>query len=305
MIEPDEILSKLKRGSLPTEQEIKELCVKAQEILDPLENVANLECPITVCGDIHGQFEDLLEIFEVGGEVPITNYIFLGDFVDRGYNSIETFIFLLTLKIKYPNRITLLRGNHESRQITQVYGFYEECQRKYGSTNVWRMCTDIFDLFQLAAVIENKVFCVHGGLSPNVNLIDDIRKLDRKQEVPKNGPMTDLLWSDPDDEVKTFKPSPRGAGFLFNENIAKKFNHENNIELIARAHQLIKEGYKFMFDNGLVTVWSCPNYCYMCGNDASVMEFDENMNRDFKIFEACPTEFRNQPQKKPVPEYFL
>ena len=189
------------------------------------------------------------------GEVPDTNYIFLGDYVDRGYNSVETFIFLLTLKIKYPNRITLLRGNHESRQITQAYGFYEECQRKYGSVNVWRMCTDIFDLFQLSAVIENKIFCVHGGLSPNIETIDDIRKIDRKQEVPRDGPMSDILWSDPDPKIETFGgDSPRGAGFLFGEEIVKKFNHNNNIELIARAHQLIQEGYH-MFNDGLVTVW--------------------------------------------------
>ena len=122
-----------------------------QDILDKLDKVATLTCPITVRVDIHGQFDDLLEIFDVGGEVPETNFIFIGDFVDRGYNSVETFIYLLTLKIKYPERITLLSGNHESRQITQAFGFYEECQRKYGSINVWRMCTDIFDLFQLAS----------------------------------------------------------------------------------------------------------------------------------------------------------
>ena len=243
MVDVDNILEKLRRVELPTEQEIKGLCDKAREILDKLDNVAELKCPITVCGDIHGQFDDLLEIFDVGGEVPETNYIFLGDFVDRGYNSVETFIFLLTLKIKYPDRITLLRGNHESRQITQAYGFYEECQRKYGSVNVWRMCTDVFDLFQLAALIEDKVFCVHGGLSPSVNVIDDIRKLDRKQEVPRDGPMSDILWSDPDNDVKTFGFSPRGAGFLFGEDDVKKFNHENNIDLIARAHQLIQYYY--------------------------------------------------------------
>ena len=284
MVDVDAIIEKLRKFKLPTEQEIKGLCDKAREILDTLDNVAQLDCPITVCGDIHGQFEDLLEIFDVGGEVPETNYIFLGDFVDRGYNSVETFIFLLTLKIKYPNRITLLRGNHESRQITQAYGFYEECQRKYGSVNVWRMCTDIFDLFQLAAVIENKVFCVHGGLSPHVSLIDDIRKLDRK---------------------KTYGYSPRGAGYLFGEEDVAKFNRDNNIDLIARAHQLIQEGYQFLFNDRLVTVWSAPNYCYRCGNDASIMEFDEHMNRGFKIFEACPENVRNQPDKKPAPEYFL
>ena len=130
MVDVDVILEKLRKFNLPTEQEIKSLCDKAREILDTLDNVAQLECPITVCGDIHGQFEDLLEIFDVGGEVPETNYIFLGDFVDRGYNSVETFIFLLTLKIKYPHRITFLRGSYESPQISQIYSFYDECRRK-------------------------------------------------------------------------------------------------------------------------------------------------------------------------------
>ena len=305
MAEPDEILEKLRRYELPTELEIKSLCDKAREILDKADNIAMVSSPITVCGDIHGQFEDLLEIFDVGGEVPDTNYIFLGDFVDRGNNSIETFLFLLTLKVKYPNRITLLRGNHESRQITQAYGFYEECSRRYGTVNVWKLCTDIFDYFQLSAVIEGKIFCVHGGLSPNVITIDDIRKLDRKQEVPRDGAMSDILWSDPDLEVKHFQMSPRGAGFLFGEEEVKKFNQANNIELIARAHQLIQEGYQFMFENGLVTVWSAPNYCYRCGNDASVMEFDEHMNRSIKIFEAAPEEVRRQQERKPVLDYFL
>ena len=304
MVDVDVILSKLRKGTLPTEQEIKSICDTARDLLDRLENVAILSCPITVCGDIHGQFDDLLEIFDVGGEVPETNYIFLGDFVDRGYNSVETFIFLLTLKVKYPNRITLLRGNHESRQITQAYGFYEECQRKYGSVNVWRMCTDIFDLFQLAAVIENKVFCVHGGLSPSVNTIDDIRGIDRKQEVPRDGPMSDILWSDPDNDVKSFGFSPRGAGFLFGEEDVKKFNNVNNIELIARAHQLIQEGYQFMFDDGLVTVWSAPNYCYRCGNKASILKLGPKLERTFSMVEVNEKSDK-APQPKTLVPYFL
>ena len=115
-----------------------------------------------------------MELFKVGGEVPDTNYLFLGDFVDRGFNSVESFLLLLALKVRYPERITLIRGNHESRQITQVYGFYDECLRKYGSLNVWRYCTEMFDLLSLAALIEDRIFCVHGGLSPAVNTIDDV-----------------------------------------------------------------------------------------------------------------------------------
>lgn len=121
------------------------------------------------------------------------------DFVDRGFYSVETFLLLLALKVRYPDRITLIRGNHESRQITQVYGFYDECVRKYGSITVWRYCTEIFDYLSLSALIDGKIFCVHGGLSPSIQTLDQIRLIDRKQEVPHDGPMCDLLWSDPED----------------------------------------------------------------------------------------------------------
>ena len=133
-----------------------------------------VDAPVTICGDIHGQFYDLMELFRIGGGCPQVNYLFLGDFVDRGYNSIETILFLMCLKVRYPDRITLLRGNHECRQITQVYGFYDECLKKYGSINVWRYCTDVFDYMSLAVVIEGSIFCVHGGLSPGINNIDDV-----------------------------------------------------------------------------------------------------------------------------------
>ena len=183
---------------------MKELCDKAKEVLIKENNVIQLESPVTVCGDIHGQFDDLMELFRTGGFVPETNYVFMGDFVDRGKNSVETFFLLLALKCRYPDRIALIRGNHESRQITQVYGFYDECFRKYGTINVWRLCTDVFDYIPLAALIDNKIFCVHAGLSPVVNNIDDLYSIDRKQEVPHDGPMSDILWSDPDPEVVGF-----------------------------------------------------------------------------------------------------
>lgn len=176
----------------------------------------------------------------MGGECPDTNYVFLGDFVDRGYYSVETFLLLLALKVRYPDRITLIRGNHESRQITQVYGFYDECLRKYGSVNVWRYCTDVFDYLSLSAIIEDRIFCVHGGLSPAVNTLDQIRTIDRKIEVPHEGPMCDLMWSDPED-IEGWGLSPRGAGYLFGNDVVSKFNHTNSLTLIARAHQLVME----------------------------------------------------------------
>lgn len=239
--------------------------------------------PVTICGDIHGQFHDLIELFRIGGNSPDTNYLFMGDYVDRGYYSVETVTLLVALKVRYPERITILRGNHESRQITQVYGFYDECLRKYGNANIWKYFTDLFDFLPLTALVENKVasnlikiFCLHGGLSPSIDTLDNIRKLDRFQEVPHEGPMCDLLWSDPDERMG-WGISPRGAGYTFGQDVSEAFNRANGLNLIARAHQLVMEGYNWSQDQNVVTIFSAPNYCYRCGNQAAILEVDEHM----------------------------
>ena len=227
--------------------------------------------PVTICGDIHGQFYDLIELFKIGGDLPETNYLFMGDYVDRGYFSLETVSLLLLLKVRYPERITILRGNHESRQITQVYGFYDECLRKYGNAKVWNAFTDLFDFLPMTALVEGKIFCLHGGLSPSVVTLDQARALERMQEVPHEGPMCDLVWSDPDDR-SGWGISPRGAGFTFGADITEQFNHTNGLDLVARAHQLVMEGYQWGHNKGVVTIFSAPNYCYRCGNQAAIME---------------------------------
>jgi serine/threonine-protein phosphatase 2A catalytic subunit len=153
---------------------------------------------------------------------------------------VETVTLLIALKVRYKDRITILRGNHESRQITQVYGFYDECCRKYGNSNVWKCLTELFDYLPLTAVVENQFFCLHGGLSPSIETLDNIRALKRFQEVPHEGPMCDLLWSDPDDRAG-WGMNPRGAGYTFGQDIAEQFNHTNNLKMIARAHQLMME----------------------------------------------------------------
>ncbi|KVH99173.1 Metallophosphoesterase domain-containing protein [Cynara cardunculus var. scolymus] len=241
MSDLDRQIEQLKNCEPLKESEVKALCLKAMEILVEESNVQRVDAPVTICGDIHGQFYDMKELFKVGGDCPKTNYLFLGDFVDRGFYSVETFLLLLALK---------------------VYGFYDECLRKYGSVNVWRYCTDIFDYLSLSALIENKIFSVHGGLSPNINTLDQIRTIDRKQEVPHDGAMCDLLWSDPEDIVEGWGLSPRGAGFLFGGSVVTSFNHTNNIDYICRAHQ--------------------------CGNVAAILELDENLNKQFRVFKAAP-----------------
>ncbi|KAK9708648.1 sporulation-induced protein [Basidiobolus ranarum] len=308
MSSPEQWLDTIFQCQHLSEPDMKKLCEMVKELLLEESNVQPVHSPVTVCGDIHGQFYDLKELFRVGGEIPKTNYIFMGDFVDRGYYSLETFTLLMVLKACYPNKITLLRGNHESRQITQVYGFYDECQTKYGNANVWKYCCQVFDYLTIAAVIDGSILCVHGGLSPDVRTLDQIRTIQRCQEIPHEGSFCDLMWSDPE-EIDGWAVSPRGAGWLFGGRVTSEFNHVNGLDLIARAHQLVQEGYKFMFpDENLVTVWSAPNYCYRCGNVASIMQVKENSTIDessFKIFEAVPDQERNAPARSGATPYFL
>ncbi|KAI9139631.1 Metallo-dependent phosphatase-like protein [Paraphysoderma sedebokerense] len=307
MAGPDEWLETVRKCQYLPEPDIKRLCEMVKDILMEESNIQPVQSPVTICGDIHGQFYDLLELFRVGGELPNTRYIFMGDFVDRGYYSLETLTMLLVLKARYPDKITLLRGNHESRQITQVYGFFDECQNKYGNANVWKYCCQVFDYLALGAIIDGRVLCVHGGLSPDVRTLDSIRTIHRCLEIPHEGAFCDLMWSDPDD-IDTWAVSPRGAGWLFGSKVTTEFNHVNGLLLIARAHQLVQEGYKYMFpDENLVTVWSAPNYCYRCGNVASIMTVPESLEITddcFKIFHAVPEERREVPNRVPG-QYFL
>lgn len=296
-------LAKLSRGTPLSESEVKALCDKARECLMNESNVQPVAAPVTVCGDIHGQWHDLMELYRIGGSAPDTNYLFMGDYVDRGYYSVETVSMLVCLKVRYPDRVFILRGNHESRQITQVYGFYDESVRKYGSANVWKYFTDLFDYFPLTALVENHIFCLHGGLSPSIDTLDHIRQLDRVQEVPHEGPMCDLLWSDPD-ERSGWGISPRGAGFTFGQDISEQFNHKNGLTLVSRAHQLVMDGYNWSHEMNVVTIFSAPNYCYRCGNQAAIMEVDEHLNKGFLQFDPAPR--RGEPHvSRRTPDYFL
>lgn len=313
-IDLDECIARLYRKELLADSVIEAICAKTKELLMKESNVVHILAPVTVVGDIHGQFFDLLEIFKIGGFPPDTNYLFLGDYVDRGLFSVETISLLVCLKLRYPQRVHLIRGNHESRGVTQSYGFYTECARKYGSAQVWHYFTDMFDYLTLSVVISNQIFCVHGGLSPSIHSIDQIKIIDRFREIPHEGPMADLVWSDPDPERDEFSLSPRGAGYTFGAQVVRKFLDVNRMTHILRAHQLCQEGFQVLYNDQLSTVWSAPNYCYRCGNMASVLEVGQNCERIFNVFDAAPEndahrlESQQQAQKDgtgAVTEYFL
>eukprot|EP00746_Dinoflagellata_sp_MGD_P142248 gnl/MRDRNA2_/MRDRNA2_75212_c0_seq1.p1 gnl/MRDRNA2_/MRDRNA2_75212_c0~~gnl/MRDRNA2_/MRDRNA2_75212_c0_seq1.p1 ORF type:complete len:377 (-),score=33.46 gnl/MRDRNA2_/MRDRNA2_75212_c0_seq1:41-1171(-) len=260
-----------------SEEEVRKLCLACSEILCHEPNVVPVDCPVVVVGDLHGQFHDLIELFRIVGMPPSTNFCFLGDYVDRGYFSLETVLLVILLKVRYPRCVTFIRGNHESRVVTKVYGFYDECIRKYGNARVWELVTDLFDHLPLAALIGNQIFCPHAGLSPSLRTMDEMRMLHRFQEVPTGGPICDLLWSDPDERCG-WGVNARGAGHTFGRDISEQFNRMNRLKYIIRAHQMVPEGYHWQHGGNALTVFSAPNYCGRCGNTAAVVEIDENLN---------------------------
>ncbi|RNF23677.1 putative serine/threonine protein phosphatase [Trypanosoma cruzi] len=270
-------------------------------------NVPNVPLPVTICGDIHGQFPDLLHLLALAGEISATSmhYIFLGDLVDRGFNSVEVVTFLFLMKVRYPEKITLIRGNHETRQVSTAYGFYDECNRKFKTAEVWRHCTDVFDCLPIGALVEGRALCIHGGLSPDVNTIDNIHLLQRKQEIPTEGALADLVWSDPGN-IEGWGISQRGAGHLFGANVTREFLYRNGLNLLARAHQLVQKGFKYHFDEEFVcTVWSAPNYCYRCNNFASVLRVYEDESREFVVFEKVDRQYVEDFPEKLQLSYFL
>ncbi|KAK6270714.1 hypothetical protein POUND7_007812, partial [Theobroma cacao] len=221
-----------------SETEIKQLCVASRDIFLQQPNLLELEAPIKICGDIHGQYSDLLRLFEYGGFPPNANYLFLGDYVDRGKQSLETICLLLAYKIKYPENFFLLRGNHECASINRIYGFYDECKRRF-NVRLWKSFTDCFNCLPVAALIDDKILCMHGGLSPDLTNLDQIRNLSRPTAVPDTGLLCDLLWSDPGRDVKGWGMNDRGVSFTFGADKVSEFLTKHDLDLVCRAHQVI------------------------------------------------------------------
>ena len=302
----DQFIADIRAGKHPDEAQVSQVLLKLQEVLIQEPTCLKLELPITVCGDIHGQLYDLFELFKISGSVEKNHYLFLGDYVDRGYYSVETFCYLAALKLRYPDRVHLLRGNHECRQVNTEYGFYGECVSQFGHSGVWELCNSTFDLLPLAAVVGGKIFCCHGGLSPSIKYVEQVATLERNVDLPYVGPMTDLTWSDPDNTcVNGWMPNQRGAGYIFGQNETNQFCQNNKLDLICRAHQIAMKGYEYFFgEEKIVTVWSAPNYLYRSGNDASVLKIDQQYHREFVIFKEVPNDQRVIPEDA-VSSYFV
>ena len=276
------------RGNKPGKQvdlkdeEIRFLIDKSQAIIREQKMLVELEAPLHVCGDIHGQYYDLLRIFEHCGYPGEYNYLFLGDYVDRGKQSLETICLLLCYKIKYPEKVTLLRGNHESSVTNRIYGFYDECKRRY-NVKLWKSFTELFNFLPVAALIDDKILCMHGGLSPDLKSINNITEIQRPTDIPDTGLLCDLLWSDPDKEATEYDENDRGVSVIFGEKVVTDFNKKNDLDLIIRAHQVVDDGYEFFANRQLITIFSAPNYCGEFDNSAGIMIIDDSLTCSLKV----------------------
>lgn len=297
------------RGSPPgtlaslAENEIKLICQRARPILLQQPMLLELEAPLKICGDIHGQYTDLLRLLEYGGFPPEANYLFLGDYVDRGKQSLETICLLLAYKIQYPENFFILRGNHEAAGINRIYGFYDECKRRY-SIKLWKIFSDVFNCLPVSALVDEKILCMHGGLSPELNSLQQIADLPRPCDVPDVGLMCDLLWSDPDSKISVsliatynntldtvsnliflqgWGENDRGVSFVFGANVVSNFLESQDLDLLVRAHQVVEDGYEFFAGRRLVTLFSAPNYCGEFDNAGGMISVDENLMCSFQI----------------------
>ncbi|BES91842.1 unnamed protein product [Nesidiocoris tenuis] len=266
-----------------SEAEVRGLILKSQPIFEAQSNLLELEAPINICGDTHGQFYDLLRLFEAGGFPPVANYLFLGDYVDRGKFSLEVICLLLAYKIKYPENFFILRGNHECAAINRIYGFYDDVKRRF-NIKMWKLFIEqCFNWLPAAAIVDEKIFCCHGGLSPDLQSMEQIRRIQRPTDVPDQGILCDLLWSDPDKDNPGWGENDRGVSFTFGKDVIARFLKKHEFDLICRAHQVVEDGYEFFADRTVVTVFSAPNYCGEFDNAGAMMIVNENLMCSFQI----------------------
>lgn len=264
------------------ESQLKALCTAAREVYLSQSALLELEAPLKICGDIHGQYHDLLRIFEYGGFPPESSYVFLGDYVDRGKQSLETITLLFAYKVKFPEHFFLLRGNHECASITRIYGFYDECKRRY-NIKLWKQFCDVFNCLPLCGLVDEKIICMHGGLSPEITSMDQIRRVVRPTDVPDTGLICDLLWADPDKDITGWAENDRGVSFVFGPDIVSQFLSRHDMDLVCRAHQVVEDGYEFFTKRQLITIFSAPNYCGEFDNAGAMMTVDETLMCSFKV----------------------
>lgn len=266
---------------------LNNLCTTSIEKMSSFKAIVDIPSPIVLVGDLHGNIHDLLRILRKFGTPPETRYLFLGDYVDRGQYSVLVISFILALLCKYPDHIYVLRGNHEFSHINRAYGFYQEIKLNYNDDGLWIRFQEVFSHIPLAAIVQESVFCVHGGLSPLLTDIETLRNLPMPiANYLSNTMISDLVWSDPADFVVGFKPNPRGSGQIFGSDVLRSFLKANKLKVMVRAHQLTANGYRAFSDFMGITVFSSSNYCRQINNKCGVVVLKDD--REMSFFSVEP-----------------
>ncbi|CAL2039785.1 unnamed protein product [Caenorhabditis brenneri] len=282
-------IGKLGTGFTSTmeEAEISDLIAECLQSFQRQPMMIECSPPITIVGDIHGQFGDVMRIFNTTGFPPDTNYLFLGDYIDRGQFSIETILLLMCIKMKYSENFILLRGNHETKLINRIYGFYDDLNKRFGTPRLYDDFTRMFEMMPLTGLVGKRILCMHGGLSAdlaNAPKLDILNTFARPLHDPPNPSLAiDILWADPDINTKGFKANIRGCSCTFGPDVVAQTCEKFGLDLIVRAHQVVQDGYEFFANRKLVTLFSAPHYCGQFDNAGAVMQINPNMVCSFKI----------------------
>jgi serine/threonine-protein phosphatase PP1 catalytic subunit len=265
------------------EFDVKAALLKVKGLLELEPSLVPVSAPVKIVGDVHGQFSDLVRLLECGGHPPDQSYIFLGDYVDRGNYGCEVFMLLACYKIQHPDKMNLLRGNHECGPISRIYGFYDEIKRRF-NVKMWKTFCEVFNMLPLAVLIDEKIFCVHAGLSPEImSDVSVVSKVKRPCDVPAEGLVCDLMWSDPEPDITGWAENDRGVSYVFGPDIVTDFLDKNDFDLVVRAHQVVEDGYEFFASRQMVTLFSAPNYCGEFDNAGAMMTVRDDLMCSFQL----------------------
>ncbi|TDZ22462.1 Serine/threonine-protein phosphatase T [Colletotrichum orbiculare MAFF 240422] len=270
----DDMTERFKTGKKIHKKYVYQIVIAVKKLVYDEPTMVEVEIPddvqLTVCGDTHGQYFDLMELFRLNGTPNDKHYyLFNGDFVDRGF--------------------FLNRGNHETDDMNRVYGFEGECKAKYNE-RIFKLFSESFSALPLATLIGTKYLVLHGGLfSDDKVTLDDIRKLDRhaQRQPGQSGLMMEMLWTDPQDEPGR-GPSKRGVGMQFGPDVTKQFCENNGLEAVIRSHEVRMDGYEVQHDGRCITVFSAPKYCDSTENRGAYINIGPDYKLQFNQFDAVP-----------------
>lgn len=263
--------------------EIEYLCLNSQDLLLNEPCLLELETPINLVSNTQGQFDDLIAIFEYCGHPPCANYLFLGDYADKGRQGLETICLLLAYKIKYPRNVFILRGNHECSSTGRIYGFYHEIKTRY-CVKVWVAFVRVFNCMPIAAVVDEKIFCVHGGLSPELKSVEQIKNIKRPTDIPDSGLICDLLWGIYDKTIECWDTNSAGVSYNFGRVIVSKFLSSHNYSLLCTASEILDEGFEYDSEAKILKLFSTPGHYSNLSNNGAVLTIDSFLNFSFHIF---------------------